>query len=53
VNERSGGPVKTEEDPVDSRPIPSSARTVAAMKHEEKTVPLAVPEGIVLRYGSF
>jgi nucleoside-diphosphate-sugar epimerase len=53
VNERSGGPVKTEEDPVDSRPIPSSARTVAAMKYEEKTVPLAVPEGIVLRFGSF
>jgi nucleoside-diphosphate-sugar epimerase len=53
VNERSGGPVKTEEDPLDTHPIPSSARTVAAMKHVEKTVPLAVPEGIVLRYGSF
>ena len=53
ANERSGGPVKTEEDPLDSRPVPSSARTLAAIKHVEKTVPLAVPEGIVLRYGNF
>jgi nucleoside-diphosphate-sugar epimerase len=53
VNERSGGPVKTEADPLDSHPIPSSARTVAAMKHVEKTVPLVAQEGIVLRYGSF
>ncbi len=53
VNERSGGPVKTEEDPLDSRPIPSSARTLAAIKYVEKTVPAAVPEGVVLRYGSF
>ena len=53
ANERSGGPVKTEEDPLDSRPVPSSARTLAAIKHVEQTVPAAVPEGIVLRYGSF
>jgi 2-alkyl-3-oxoalkanoate reductase len=53
VNERSGGPVKTEEDPPDSRPVPSAARAMAAIKHVEKTVPLGVPEGIVLRYGSF
>ena len=53
ANERSGGPVKTEEDPVDSRPVPSSARTLAAIKHVEKTVPFTAPEGIVLRYGSF
>jgi nucleoside-diphosphate-sugar epimerase len=53
ANERSGGPVKTEEDPLDSRPVPSSARTLAAIKHVERTVPLEAPEGIVLRYGSF
>jgi 2-alkyl-3-oxoalkanoate reductase len=53
VNERSGGPVKTEADPLDSHPVPSSARTVAAMKHVEQTVPVAAQEGIVLRYGSF
>jgi 2-alkyl-3-oxoalkanoate reductase len=52
-NERSGGPVKTEDDPLDSRLVPSSARTLAAIKHVEKTVPLMAPEGIVLRYGSF
>ena len=53
MNERSGGPVKTEEDPVDARPVPSAARTVAAIRHVEQTVPLRAPEGLVLRYGSF
>ena len=54
ANERSGGPVKTEEDPLASRPpSPSAARSLAAIKHVEETVPLAVPEGIVLRYGGF
>jgi nucleoside-diphosphate-sugar epimerase len=53
VYERSGGPVKTEDDPLDSRPIPSAARTVAAIRYVDETVPLAAPEGIVLRYGSF
>jgi len=53
TNERSGGPVKTEDDPFDSRVLPTAARTLAAIKHVEETVPLAVPEGIVLRYGSF
>jgi 2-alkyl-3-oxoalkanoate reductase len=54
ANERSGGPVKTEEDPLASRsPSPSSARTLAAIKHVEETVPLAAAEGIVLRYGGF
>ena len=53
TNERSGGPVKTEDDPFDSRLVPSAARTLAAIKHVETTVPLQVLEGIVLRYGSF
>jgi nucleoside-diphosphate-sugar epimerase len=53
MNERSGGPVKTEKDPLDPRPVRSAARTVAAIRHVEQTVPEAVPEGIVLRYGSF
>jgi 2-alkyl-3-oxoalkanoate reductase len=53
ANERSGGPVKTEEDPVDPRPVPSAARTVAAIRYVEETVPQRAPEGIVLRYGSF
>jgi nucleoside-diphosphate-sugar epimerase len=53
TNERSGGPVKTEDEPFDPRLVPSAARTLAAIKHVETTVPLQVPEGIVLRYGSF
>ena len=52
-NERSGGPVKSEDDPLDSRIVSSAARTLAAIRHVEKTVPLVAPEGIVLRYGSF
>jgi nucleoside-diphosphate-sugar epimerase len=50
---RSGAPVQTEEDPLDSRPVSSAAGTVAAVKHVEEAVPRAVPEGIVLRYGNF
>jgi len=52
-NERTGGPVKTEADPLDSRVVPSAAKTLAAIRHVEEAVPRAVPEGIVLRYGSF
>jgi 2-alkyl-3-oxoalkanoate reductase len=54
VSERSGGPVKTEEDPLASRP-PSRvvSAVVAAIKHVDQTVPLTAPEGIVLRYGGF
>jgi nucleoside-diphosphate-sugar epimerase len=52
-NERSGGPVKTESDPLDSRVTPSAVQTLAAIKHVEQTVPLKAQEGIVLRYGSF
>ena len=52
-NERIGGPVKTEADPLDSRVVPSAAQTLAAIRHVEEAVPRAVPEGLVLRYGSF
>jgi 2-alkyl-3-oxoalkanoate reductase len=51
--ERSGGPVKTEEDPLDSGTIPSAARTLAAIENVDRTVPLEAAEGIVLRYGGF
>jgi nucleoside-diphosphate-sugar epimerase len=53
VYERAGGPVKTEDDPLDSRPLPSTKRQLAAIRHVEETVPRAVPEGVVLRYGTF
>jgi nucleoside-diphosphate-sugar epimerase len=49
----SGGALKTEEDPLDWRPIRSAVQGPAAIRHVEETVPTAVPEGIVLRYGTF
>ena len=52
-NERTGGPVKTEADPLDSHVVPSAAQTLTAIRHVEEAVPRAVPEGIVLRYGNF
>jgi 2-alkyl-3-oxoalkanoate reductase len=52
-NERSGGPVKAESDPLDPRPVPSSLRSMAAIRHVEQVVPAGVPEGVVLRYGNF
>jgi nucleoside-diphosphate-sugar epimerase len=52
-NERSGGPVKTEDDPLDSRAIPSTAQGLAAIRHVEEAVPAGAAEGIVLRYGGF
>jgi nucleoside-diphosphate-sugar epimerase len=53
VYEQSGGPVKTEEDPLVTRPIPSATRSMAAMRYLDATVQSWVPEGIVLRYGTF
>lgn len=48
---RSGGPVKTEEDPLDSD-VPANAReSWAAMAHLEQAV--TESGGIVLRYGAF
>jgi nucleoside-diphosphate-sugar epimerase len=52
-NERSGGPVKTEDDPLDSRAIPSTAQGLAAIRYVEEAVPAGAAEGIVLRYGGF
>jgi nucleoside-diphosphate-sugar epimerase len=52
-NQRSGGPVKTEDDPLDPRPLPSTRQSLAAIRHIEQAVPAGVPEGIALRYGSF
>ena len=45
--------MKTEDDPLDPRPVPSAVRTLAAIRHVEETVPREAPEGIVLRYGTF
>ncbi len=51
--ERRPGPVKTEDDPSDLRPIRTAVHSPAAIAHVETTVPARAPEGIVLRYGGF
>ena len=48
-NERTGGPVKTEEDPIDPTPTAASRETVAAIRHVEQSTTDA--GGLVLRYG--
>jgi len=51
---RTGGPVKSEEDPVDPTPPRSVRRLIAAIRHLEQAVLDARwTEGIVLRYGAF
>ena len=52
-NARSGGAVKTEDDPLDPEP-PAAARTsLAAIRHLESAATAAPGlEGVVLRYGS-
>jgi nucleoside-diphosphate-sugar epimerase len=49
----SGGALKTEADPLDWLPVRGAAHMPAAITYVDKTVPLEVPEGIVLRYGTF
>jgi nucleoside-diphosphate-sugar epimerase len=51
---RSGGPVKSEEDPLDPTPPASMRQTLDAIQHLEDAVTGADwTEGIVLRYGGF
>ena len=48
---REGGPVKTEEDPLDPNPVPAMRETLAAIRHLERVVVTA--GGLALRYGGF
>ena len=48
---REGGPVKTEDDPLDPTPVPTTRETNAAMRHLDEAVTDA--GGIALRYGNF
>lgn len=51
---RAGGPIKTEEDPLDTTPAREMRETLAAIRHLEAAVLGARwTEGIVLRYGAF
>jgi nucleoside-diphosphate-sugar epimerase len=53
-NERTGGPVKSETDPLDPEPAAGSERSMAAIRQLESTVDAAKDvKGIVLRYGLF
>jgi nucleoside-diphosphate-sugar epimerase len=51
---RTGGAVKSEEDPLDLSPAREMRGTVAALRHlEEAVLGAEWTEGIVLRYGAF
>jgi nucleoside-diphosphate-sugar epimerase len=51
---RTGGPVKTEDDPLDPRPPAALRDPLAAIRHlEEAVTAITWAEGIVLRYGTF
>src|SRR3954449_10243855 len=50
---RTGGPVKTEDDPFDPDPARWQRESLKAIRFVETTVPERATEGIVLRYGNF
>jgi len=51
---RTGGPVKSEQDPLDPAPAHEMRQTLAAIRHlEEAVLGARWTEGIVLRYGAF
>jgi nucleoside-diphosphate-sugar epimerase len=51
---RTGGPVKSEEDPLDPDPPPALKTTLEAIRHLEAAVAEAEGiEGLVVRYGGF
>lgn len=52
-NARTGGPVKTEEDPLDPDPAPAQRESMRAILHLERAVRAAPLVGTVLRYGGF
>ena len=54
VYARTGGPVKSEEDPLDTTPPRRQRKASAAIHHlEEAVLDAGWTEGIVLRYGAF
>src|SRR5207237_484969 len=51
---RKGGPIKTEEDPLDPKPPESFTKTLAAIRYlEDKIRSVTYLEGLALRYGMF
>jgi 2-alkyl-3-oxoalkanoate reductase len=51
-NMRAGGPVKTEDDPLDPNPPAGMKEAFAALGHLERAVTSAPLAGLVLRYGA-
>ena len=52
--DRAGGPTKTEDDPLDPHPVPSTVESMKAIKYLESAVTADdAIEGVVLRYGGF
>src|SRR5919201_1871726 len=52
TNPRSGGLVKSEDDPLDPAPLKTQTETLAAIRHVEQTVPASPLDGLVLRYAN-
>lgn len=52
-NNRAGGPVKTEADPLDPDPPSRQRSTLGAIRYLERTVLAAPMDSVVLRYGTF
>jgi nucleoside-diphosphate-sugar epimerase len=52
-NIREGGPVKSEDDPLDPRPPAEQSQTLSAIRYLEQAALEAPLEGVVLRYGNF
>jgi nucleoside-diphosphate-sugar epimerase len=51
---RTGGPIKTEDDPIESNPPASVRQTLASLVHVERALEVATDlDGIALRYGIF
>jgi nucleoside-diphosphate-sugar epimerase len=51
-DKRSDGRLKTDDDPLEWRPLPGAMQMPAAVRHVEEAVPAGAAEGIVLRYGT-
>jgi nucleoside-diphosphate-sugar epimerase len=52
-NERTGGPLKTEDDPFDPNPPVEQRESMAAIQHIQRAMRDAPLEGVVLRYANF
>ena len=50
-NERTGGWIKNEDDPLDPNPVAEQRETLAAIRYLERAVTEAPLDGIVVRYG--